>query len=246
MTAEATDRITREDLSRIESISLTRLLKGLPIYFKTARTIGRHPLSYPLLLDFRDPMLFTHSLEFATYGIMISFFLLTPIFMFHSKDLSKVTFLVRMLCQLTMYGFLLHIALKILGERGASLKKTLTTYAFIGGIGAPVSILLYYPLFIEFGPVAIFGTGQDAFELGMSLPERPWLFYYLNIVNVLIAIWAYITFLSWFSKSHCIKKRRVFLAFIMCGIIGVSIQLFILHPLFNIVFVWVDKVLNYI
>jgi hypothetical protein len=111
----------------------------------------------------------------------------------------------------------------------------------------PLYILLSYPLFLTFGPAAVFGGEVDPKRIPPFFSERlAAVGIYSGIVRVIFVVVSVAIFLAWFSKSHGISKIRVFLALGLAGSIDVVLLIFIINPFFNKVFVYADKFLSYL
>jgi hypothetical protein len=159
--------------------------------------------------------------------------------------MTKITFLVRFLCQLAMYGFLLHLFLKLFGQTRKDLKASLVTYGYIVIVGLPLSVILEYPLLLSFGPAAIFGTPEDLARLADFYEDNPSLRNYILTIVFFLAGLGTVLVCDWFHKIHSVGRLRVFVSLLLAGGLGGVIQLFVLNPVFLAVFEWIDGFLKY-
>lgn len=234
---------------RIKKISLERIIEGFPIYFRTARNITEDPSELPddLNVAITNKDQFWKAIDFLTYGLAIAFALLIPAFIIHDEKVAKLTFLVRFLTAFSLYGFLLHYALIVFGSRGVKTEGTYTVYAYVVGFFAPLYILLSYPLFLTFGPAAVFGSEVDPNRIPPFFREHlAAVGVYFGIVRIIFVVVSVAVFLAWFSKSHNIGKIRIFLALGLSGFISLMLLQIIINPFFNKVFVYADKFLSYL
>jgi hypothetical protein len=234
---------------RIKKISLERLIEGFPLYFRTARNISEEPSEVPdnLNVATTDKEQFWKAIDFLTYGLAIAFALLIPAFILYQEKVSKLTFLIRFLTIFFLFGLLLHYALIVFGARGTKSDRTYTVYAYLVGLSAPLYILLSYPLFLTFGPAAVFGSEVDPKRIPPFFREHlAAVGIYSGIVRVIFVIASVAILLAWFSKSHNINKIRVFLALGLSAFINLIILRIIITPFFNKIFVYVDKFLAYL
>ena len=234
---------------RIKKISLERLIEGFPIYFRTARNITQDPSELPDDLNVTTPNKeqFWKAIDFLTYGLAVAFALLIPAFIIYGEKVSKLTFLIRFLTIFTIFGFLLHYALIVFGSRGIKTEGTFTVYAYVLGIFTPLYILLSYPLFLTFGPAAVFGGQVDPARIPPFFQEHlAAVGIYSAIVRIIFVVVSVAIFLAWFSKSHNISKVRVFLALGLAGFIDLLLLIIVINPFFNKVFIYVDKFLAYL
>jgi len=59
---------------------------------------------------------------------------------------------------------------------------------------------------------------------------------YQNAATLLIVVLSGVIVIAWLSKTHIIRAINVFVAVLIAGASGAAIQLFVLHALFNTVF----------
>jgi hypothetical protein len=232
--------------SHVKPISWERLVQGFPLYFKTVQEIVLRPTKFVAGLDVKSEEQFWNGIEFVSYSIVISFALLVPTFIAHKEKISKLTFFARLLVQYAIYGMLMHFALKLMGSRTVRLKGTATAYAYIVGLGTPMFIVLSYPLMLMFGPRAIFGTSADVREMSLVLSKQIGLLVYTDLTLFAFSIYALVLIIKFFSMSHMISKFRVVLAVFMVGGVMTFVQIWVINPLFNYAFAWVDKMADYL
>ena len=228
-----------------DKISLSALIDGFSSYTKTARDILRHPFKFPEGLDIEGENAFRNALSFVFYAIALLFFLLIPVFSKHAVEVSKVTFLIRYLVQFAMYAVLLHVGLRIIGRSKRDLRGTAIVYSHIVGVGAPLSIVLLYPVFLSFGPGALFGPPEEHFRMVSFYEEHPGFLIYAYVVNLVLGVFGIFVIVSWFSRTHQVGKVRVVLSLLLCGGVGAAIQIFILNPVFLATFESVERWLKY-
>lgn len=228
-----------------DKISLSALIEGFSSYAKTARDILRHPFKFPEGMDIEGENAFRNALSFVFYAIALLFFLLIPVFSKHAVEVSKVTFLIRYLVQFAMYAVLLHVGLRTIGRSKRDLRGTTVVYSHIVGVGAPLSVVLLYPVFLSFGPGALFGPPEDIIRLASFYEQHPGLLIYANVVNLVFGVFAIFVTVTWFSRTHQVGKIRVVLSLLLCGGVGTPIQIFILNPVFLVTFESVERWLKY-
>jgi hypothetical protein len=230
----------------VEAISLGRLVRGFPLYFRTAKEIVTHPSVFAGQLYEHGDGVFWKAFEFVSYGILISFLLVVPTFIAHHMKLAKLTFFARFILQFALYGGLLHLALRIVGSNVRRMKSTLTAYFYFLGISVPTYFLVAFPFLLIQGPKGIFGTAKDVQDLSAQLIGNIGLLLYLGCALFVYGVCAWIAFLIWFSKSHQIGKIRVFFALFLAGLPLGVLQLYVINPVFNFIFGWVDRFLDYL
>jgi hypothetical protein len=231
--------------SYVEPISLKGLIQGFPAYFKTSREIVLRPAAFIATLNGKAEERFGKAIEYVSYGILISFVLLIPTFIAHHEKISKLTFFVRFIAQYAIYGIMFHLALRAVGSRTIRLKGTAAAYGYVGGMFLPLYIVLVYPLLLVLGPKGIFGTSADVREMQLILIQHPGILAYSSIAQVPLGLYASVLMVKWFSRLHKISKLRTSLGLLVAGIGMAILQLWAINPLFNYMFAWVDKALDY-
>jgi hypothetical protein len=222
------------------NISLANLINGFKEYIRTIGVILRNVTSYPNTLSEDDNVEFPKAIKFITYAVCISFFIMIPIFAAHQESLTKLLFFIRLLTNYLVWGLLLHFSLVLFGSRGVILKRTFTIYAYIMGIGLPLYLIIALPLLIMIGPMSVFGGAEESIAFSAEIRRNIGLFFYIQIVFLVIGILGWVVMLSWLSKSHRMGKLKVFFALIFGSIIGGFFQLFILNPAFNSIYSIID------
>jgi len=233
---------TRKEIELVSTISLEGLIRGFPVYFSTLRRILCHPFRFAAQINVQDRAEFQRAIDYAIHGIFVTFVIVIPIFLYHSTDVAKVAFFARLVVQLTAYGLILHLTLKFLGARTVPWRGTLGAYSYLGATGMPLYILLAYPLLLSLGPAAIFGSASDVVRMGPQLLATPWLYHFGVALNG-VGLLGMAVVVPWFAKTHQIGRLRVLLAILASGLIGALVQLVVVAPFFNVVFVWVEKIL---
>jgi len=161
---------------------------------------------------------------FVVYSVALIFFLLIPIFSEHGAELSKVTFLIRLLVQFVMYAVLMHFGLRLVGKSNKDLRSTSVVYAYIVGVVAPLGVILQYPILLGFGPSALFGTAEDTLRLAAYYQAHPALFVYGGVVGLVLAMIGVLIVVAWFSRTHRVGKFRVLLCLVFAAAVGAAIQ----------------------
>lgn len=225
-----------------EAISLENLINGFSGYIQKGAKLLRHPFTYAYTLDVAGKKAFKDALLLVVYAITIIFFLLTPVFATHKDQIqiSKVSFLIRHLFQFTLYGLLIHLGLRFIGRSKRPLSSTLVLYFHICSFITPLYVLALYPMYLSLGPIAMFGTIDDLPKTISYYAMHPGISMYVNVVNTVISIFSFLILIKAYSTTHHISKLCTFISFVVAGIVGGLIQLFILTPLFN----GLDKLLS--
>lgn len=221
-------------------ISLGNLIRGIAEYFGTLKVMVKNFRSFPTTITGDLNTEFGKAFKFATFSIILSFFIVLPMYMAYHESITKILFFVRLLTNYAFWCVLLHITLGWLGAKEIALKQTATIYSYIVGIGMPLYLLLAFPGLIAIGPTAMFGGNQEALAIADMLVRSPGLYIYLYLVQLFQGLFAWIVVLSWISKSHKIGKWRVFFAIIIASLIGSPLQLLVLNPMFNALFKLLD------
>ena len=151
------DAIPKTDASGV-TISLSGLIDGFSNYAKTALRILRHPFKFPETLDIDGESAFHNALSLVFYSITLLFFLLVPVFVKYSAEVSKVTFAIRFLVQGALYALLLHVGLRFIGKSKRDLRGTIVAYSNLAAVTTPLFVILMYPFYLLVGPVALFGA----------------------------------------------------------------------------------------
>lgn len=229
-----------------DRVSLSGLIDGFSYYAKTVREILRHPFKFPESLDIDKDDSYQNALSFIVYSTALVFFLLIPVFSKYEMEVSKITFLIRYLSLFAMYAALSHVSLRFIGRSTNNIRSTAIVYAYLFGITLPLSTILLYPVYLSFGPAALFGLPEDYVRLATFYEEHEYLNLYVNIVcNLLFNGFITLVILSWFSKTHKVGKLRVFFSLFLTGCIGFIIQVFVLHGVFVSMFELVEQWLKY-
>ncbi len=221
-------------------ISLGNLIRGFSNYFKVFILIILNIRSFPEKLSANDDEEFKKSNQFITYAIILSFFILIPVYAAHQESITKLIFFVRLLTNYAIWGLLLHFLLSLVGRQKVTFKRTMCVYSYIMGLGLPSYLLLALPILIKTGPIGVFGSFEESQEIAFVFQENPGLLAYYSITLILFAILSWIIMLSWLSKSHHISKVRVFFSLVLASIIGSIIQLLIVNPFFNSIYNLLD------
>ena len=228
-----------------DKISLSALVDGFSNYIHTVLLILRHPFRFPETLEVDGDEAFKKAQALIFYCITFAFFILVPIFAIHGVEVPKLTFLVRMLVQFAVYGLLLHLSLRLIGRSTKNIKASMVAYTYIVIIGAPLALVLEYPILLSFGPAALFGTQRDLLKLSAYYQEYPLLQIDAILSFIVIIIITVAVMPNWFSKTHRVGRVRAFLCMLIAGAIGSVIQIVVLNPMFLAAFEWVDKFLKY-
>jgi hypothetical protein len=226
-------------------ISLSNLIDGFANYSRTVLSIVQHPFKFPETLEVDGEEAYRNALNLVLYSITLIFFLLVPVFAKHSTEVTKITFLLRFLTQFAMYGALMHLSLKFLGGSKKNVKASLVLYSHIVIIGAPLAIVLEYPILLSFGPAALFGTPNDMFRLVEYYQYNPDMQIYAVIMTVILSVLSFLIVLNWYHKIHLVGRFRVFLCVLLAGAIGAIVQIFVLNPVFLAAFEWINGLLKY-
>jgi hypothetical protein len=230
----------------IDQISLSNLIDGFGDYRRTVSSVIRHPLTYPNSLAIDGEEAYRHALHLCSYCIALSFFLLIPIFAIFSAEVPKLTFLIRMLTQFSMYGILMHFCLKLIGRTDQSLRASLVVYAHVIAVGVPLAIIFQYPLLFSFGPAALFGTSEDISRLEGFYLDHQLIWIYMLIYMLAFSVLSLLIILNWYKTTHNVNRFRIFLSLVIAGWIGMLAQIFILNPFFLVVFEWLNQFLKYV
>jgi hypothetical protein len=243
---KSTEAIPKTDAPEV-TISLSGLIDGFSNYAKTALRVLRHPFKFPETLDIDGESAFHNALSLVFYSITLLFFLLVPVFVKYSAEVSKVTFAIRFLVQGALYALLLHVGLRFIGKSKRDLRGTIVAYANLAAVTTPLFVILMYPFYLLVGPVALFGaaTPNDYVRMTEVIQENPGLLLYSTAVTLVFGVFAWLVSVSWFSRTHQVSKVRVVLSYLLCSGVGCLIQMFILIPLFLATFEWVDRCLKY-
>lgn len=221
-------------LEKLEGISILNLIEGFPAYLSVLKIIFQNLYSFPTKIDIHSDHSVKQSRKFVYFSIIILFFLLVPIMIIHGVNIAKIPFIIRFITQFFVYGICVHIAIKIVGERDCSLKDTMVVYSYMAGIGAPLGILISYPMLLNYGLITLFGNPQEILELSQQLEQETGFIRLDNILRTLLSIFSITIGLSWFSKIYRIGKCKIFTAIVISGILGSLIQLFFLNPIFSL------------
>jgi hypothetical protein len=228
-----------------DKISISNLVDGFAEYKSVAFSIVRHPFKFPETLEVDGDEAFSKALNLVLYAITLLFFLLIPIFAKNATEVPKLTFLVRFLVQMGMYGFLLHLTLRWIGAAKKGFKSSVVAYTYIVIVGAPLAVVVEYPVLLSFGPAAIFGTPKDVYALSVWYNTHIPILIYMMSAFTIISILGFVIMINWFSKTHSIGKIRTFFCIMLAGLAGAPIQIWILNPVFLAVFERVDEFLKY-
>ncbi|WP_207494399.1 hypothetical protein [Aridibaculum aurantiacum] len=234
--ATVIERISEEDKLQnveIKMISFDRLIKGFPNYFKTLKLILNHPYVYPRTINLNEDQQFWKAVDYATYSIIILFLLVFPVYLIHDEKVGKLVFFIRLLSQIALLGALFHFALKIFGAREYPINYTLSIYSYLTSTFMPFYIIALYPFLIKVGPAGLFGSLQDSIEAGEMLNNSMGFRIYFHISNYSLSILSLIVTLKWFSYTHGLTKTKIFFAMSLTGILGGTLLLFLINPLFN-------------
>jgi hypothetical protein len=222
-------------------ISVGNLMDGFAEYFNTLGVISRNFTSFPNTLSDNVELEFRKAFKFVSYAIVLSFFIVLPMYVAHQESITKVLFYIRLLAGYAIYCVILHFALKLFGAKDITIKQTATIYSYIGGVGLPAYLLFALPILIQMGPTGLFGNYEESLALTSGLKFSLGLSIYFAVGMWVLSIFAIVMALSWLSKSHKIGKWFVFFAYIVTSIIGTPITLFVVNPAFNALY----KLINY-
>jgi hypothetical protein len=228
-----------------DKISLNALIEGFSNYVQTLRRILRHPFRFPESLETEGDDAFRNAFGFVIYSIALLFFLLVPVFSEHRAEVSKVTFVIRYLVQFAMYDVLMHFGLRFVGRSTKDLRATSVVYAYIVGVGAPLAIILGYPILLGFGPSALFGTADDLLRLESYYEAHLLLAVYASIVVFVLGVISIVPIVAWFPRTHQVTKVRVLLCLFLAGAVGGVIQILVLNPVFLVAFERIERWLKY-
>lgn len=228
-----------------DKISLGALIEGFATYARTARQALRHPIQFVDTLELAGEGPFRQAMSFLLYSIALLFFLLVPVFAGHSTEVSKVTFAIRYSVLFLLWAVLLHAALRILGGERRTFKETAVVYAYAAGITTPLFVLFHYPVYLDFGPTALFGQMEDFIRLSEYYDRHPGLHAYTIAVAWVLGAFVIWLTTSWFSRTHKIGRFRVFVAMMLAGVVGGVVQMLVLNPVFGLVFGHLERWLKY-
>jgi hypothetical protein len=208
----------------LKTISFENLIDGFPAWWRVFSAITRHPFHFATNLELEDPTALRPAFAYLLYSILVAFLLTAPVFLLHHTKANKILFPIRLSCQVAIFGVLIHYSLRLLGARRA-LSGSMTSYIYIGSTGMLLYLAIALPWLIGLGPDAIFGGLAEASQL--KIPAA------LLVIAGLFGWVGLYVFLRWFEITHHIRKRRIFVALILSGIVGGALQVLLIAPFFR-------------
>ncbi len=200
-------------------------------FLMEARVVIRHPWSFPERLGLAVDNLFGKGTAFVVLATAVAYLLCIPIFLAHDMAVSKGVMVLLHIVGLYGFGVALHLALKLLGSRGVTLKETLGLYGYQLGVQTVGSTLLMYPSYMAYKQVALLALG------GQNVAPLP-LVSGLNLLATMtiIVVWAAMAMVPLYARYHHLGrwgKTRVAVAF--------GLAFTICWPVFSWVLPWLYK-----
>jgi len=225
-------------------VSLSSFVSGFPDYISTCAAICRHPFRFPASLKLDEAKSFKRAFKFAVYSSFVLFVLLLPAFILHGTHNSKLTFIIRVLLQLSLYAFALYMGLRLVRAQDVTVRKVATVYFYLASTGAILICLVMYPLYLGLGPSIIFASAAQFQPAVQYYYQHPGLAVYVTVINFVVGLASWVILPRWFSVTHGIGFFRAMLAMVVAIILGIPSQIFILNPVLDVTEPYFDTVID--
>jgi hypothetical protein len=222
----------------LQTISLENLISGFPAWRRVVSAITRHPFRFASNIELEGATVLRPALAYALYSFLVAFLLTAPVFVAHHTKPNKILFPIRMCCNATILGILFHYSLRLLGAK-RTLSGTMASYLYSGSTVMMLYLAISLPWLIGVGPDAIFGGWDQAQKLAAQTLGSVSMRWYLFASELFLMAMFY-PFLRWFEITHHVRKKRIFVALMLSGLVGAGLELFLLAPFFGLV----DKALG--